>query len=192
MQPLPFGVAGNVFIGGPSIGRGYLRDREKTAAKFVQNPLAGAPRESAEARALRLELVAPTAAERAAAVRAIVAADARAGHYATPLADAVMALIAEADEKMAAIGDATAAEAKLPQYVEMFGVYNEALALVEKISSTAAAKGQVKGEQQVVRLKLLEAFVKDLKLRRMMERTFLLFRSENETGQRAVSALFVA
>jgi len=50
----------------------------------------------------------------------------------------------------------------------------------------------VKGEQQVVRLKLLEAFVKDLKLRRMMERTFLLFRSENETGQRAVSALFVA
>ena len=111
---------------------------------------------------------------------------------ATPLADAVMALIAEADEKMAAIGDATAAEAKLPQYVEMFGVYNEALALVEKISSTAAAKGQVKGEQQVVRLKLLEAFVKDLKLRRMMERTFLLFRSENETGQRAVSALFLA
>ena len=61
MQPLPYGVAGNVFIGGPSIGRGYLRDREKTAAKFVQNPIPGAPRESAGARALRLELVAPTA-----------------------------------------------------------------------------------------------------------------------------------
>ena len=72
MQPLPAGVAGNVFIAGP-IGRGYLRDPTKTAAKFMQNPLVDAPRESDAAKALRLQLVAPTAVERAAAVKAIVA-----------------------------------------------------------------------------------------------------------------------
>jgi hypothetical protein len=70
----------------------------------------------------------------------------------------------------------------------MFGVYNEALALVERVSGAASADGQVKGEQQQERLKLLTAYVKDLKLRRMMQRTFLLFTSENVTGQRAVSA----
>ena len=70
----------------------------------------------------------------------------------------------------------------------MFGVYNEALTLIERVSGAASADGQVKGEQQQERLKLLTAYVKDLKLRRMMERTFLLFTSKNVDGQRAVSA----
>jgi len=44
----------------------------------------------------------------------------------------------------------------------------------------------VKGKQQVERLKLLHAYISDLKLRRMMKRTFFLFQSANEVGQRAV------
>jgi non-ribosomal peptide synthetase component F len=137
MQPLPFGVAGNVFIGGPSIGRGYLRDREKTAAKFVQNPLAGAPRESAEARALRLELVAPTAAERAAAVRAIVAADARAGHYATPLADAALSAVvySTGDRGRLTAGDQLELRGRAIQEIKIRGYK------VNPATVTAALKG---------------------------------------------------
>ena len=38
MQPVPVGVPGLLFIGGPYVARGYLNQPEKTAAVFVANP----------------------------------------------------------------------------------------------------------------------------------------------------------
>ncbi len=38
MEPVPVGVAGELFAGGIGVGRGYLRDAERTAAVFVPDP----------------------------------------------------------------------------------------------------------------------------------------------------------
>jgi amino acid adenylation domain-containing protein/thioester reductase-like protein len=40
-QPCPDHVIGRIFIGGAGLARGYLRDAEKTAARFVRHPLTG-------------------------------------------------------------------------------------------------------------------------------------------------------
>ena len=40
MNPVPIGVMGEVYIGGPSVGRGYLNRPELTAQRFVPNPFA--------------------------------------------------------------------------------------------------------------------------------------------------------
>ena len=38
-QPVPVGVPGELYIGGPGVARGYLKQLEKTAANFIPNPL---------------------------------------------------------------------------------------------------------------------------------------------------------
>lgn len=38
LQPVPFGVLGELHIGGVQVGRGYLNQPELTAAKFIPNP----------------------------------------------------------------------------------------------------------------------------------------------------------
>ncbi|MGF7039430.1 non-ribosomal peptide synthetase [Mucilaginibacter lappiensis] len=38
LQPLPFGVAGDLYIGGAGVARGYANDPDKTAAAFVPDP----------------------------------------------------------------------------------------------------------------------------------------------------------
>lgn len=43
LEPLPAGVAGEIFIGGDSVGRGYLEHPELTAEKFLPDPFDSVP-----------------------------------------------------------------------------------------------------------------------------------------------------
>ena len=38
MQPVPFGVAGELYVGGVGVGRGYLNNPTQTQAAFIPNP----------------------------------------------------------------------------------------------------------------------------------------------------------
>jgi amino acid adenylation domain-containing protein len=40
LNPVPEGTVGEIFVGGPGVGRGYLRRPELTEARFIDSPLA--------------------------------------------------------------------------------------------------------------------------------------------------------
>jgi len=42
-QPVPIGVAGELYVGGIGVGRGYLYDPERTAAAFIPDPFSADP-----------------------------------------------------------------------------------------------------------------------------------------------------
>lgn len=43
LQPVPIGVAGELYISGPGVGLGYLQQPEQTAARFIPNPFSFDP-----------------------------------------------------------------------------------------------------------------------------------------------------
>ena len=42
-QPVPIGVAGELYVGGVGVGRGYIHDPERTALAFVRDPFSADP-----------------------------------------------------------------------------------------------------------------------------------------------------
>ncbi|HLQ25890.1 MAG TPA: amino acid adenylation domain-containing protein [Acidiferrobacterales bacterium] len=38
LEPVPIGVPGELYVGGPGVGRGYLNDPDRTAAAFIADP----------------------------------------------------------------------------------------------------------------------------------------------------------
>lgn len=43
LAPTPLGVAGELYVGGVGVGRGYLHDTERTAQRFLRNPFSSDP-----------------------------------------------------------------------------------------------------------------------------------------------------
>ena len=43
LAPAPLGVAGELYVGGVGVGRGYLYDAERTAQRFLRNPFSSDP-----------------------------------------------------------------------------------------------------------------------------------------------------
>ncbi|MBV7339139.1 amino acid adenylation domain-containing protein [Chloroflexi bacterium TSY] len=50
MPPVPIGVAGELYVGGIGVGRGYLFDPDRTAEAFVQNPFISSPKSKVQSR----------------------------------------------------------------------------------------------------------------------------------------------